>query len=55
VNADQQAEWDAVIDAEVAAAPPLRPEQIAALSALFDWQPALPAELLRPVRRGGAA
>lgn len=40
LTADEQAEWDAVIDAEVAAAPPLRPDQIAALSALFDWQPA---------------
>jgi hypothetical protein len=39
LTADEQAEWDAVIDAEVAAAPPLRPEQIATLSALFDCQP----------------
>jgi F0F1-type ATP synthase delta subunit len=34
----EQAEWDAVIDAEVAAAPPLSPEQIARLTALFDYQ-----------------
>lgn len=31
--------WEAIVDAEVAAAPPLRPEQIARLSALFDCQP----------------
>ena len=34
----EQAEWDAVVDAEVAAAPTLRPEQISRLSALFDYQ-----------------
>jgi hypothetical protein len=33
------AERDAYIDAVVEAAPPLRPEQVAKLSALFDWQP----------------
>jgi hypothetical protein len=37
MNAAKQAEYDALIDAEVEAAPPLRPEQIARLSALFDW------------------
>jgi hypothetical protein len=30
---------DAVIDAEVAAAPPLNADQIARLQALFDWEP----------------
>ena len=34
----EQAEWDERIDAEVAAAPPLRPDQIAKLSALFDYE-----------------
>jgi excisionase family DNA binding protein len=33
-------EWDTYIRKAVAAAPPLTPEQIAALSALTDWQPA---------------
>ena len=33
------AERDAYIDAVMAAAPPLRPDQIARLGALFDWQP----------------
>ena len=33
------AEYDAHIQAIVDAWPPLRPDQIAALSALFDWQP----------------
>jgi excisionase family DNA binding protein len=32
--------WDAYVRKVVAEAPPLRPEQIAALSALFDYQPA---------------
>ncbi len=36
----ERAAWDAYIRKVVAAAPPLRPEQVAALSALFDWQPA---------------
>jgi excisionase family DNA binding protein len=31
--------WDAYIRRVVAEAPPLRPEQIAALSALLDWEP----------------
>jgi excisionase family DNA binding protein len=35
----ERAAWDAYIRKVVAAAPPLRPEQVAALSALFDWQP----------------
>ena len=33
------AAWDAYVRKVVAAVPPLRPEQIAALSALFDWKP----------------
>ena len=37
MNAAEHAEWDACVDAEVKAAPPLRAEQIARLSALFDW------------------
>ncbi len=36
-TAAEQSEYDAVIDAEVDAAPLLRPEQVARLSALFDW------------------
>jgi hypothetical protein len=39
LTAAEQAEWDAVVDAEVAAAPALRPDQITRLSALFDYQP----------------
>jgi excisionase family DNA binding protein len=35
----ERADWDSYIRKLVANAPPLRPEQIAALSALFDWQP----------------
>ena len=31
--------WDAYVRKVVADAPPLRPEQIAALSALLDWEP----------------
>jgi excisionase family DNA binding protein len=38
-SAAERVEWDAYIKKVVADAPPLRPEQIAALSALFDWQP----------------
>ena len=38
-HAAERAEWDAYITKLAAEAPPLRPEQIAALSALFDWQP----------------
>ena len=37
--AAERAAWDAYVRKVVAAAPPLRPEQIAALSALFDWEP----------------
>ena len=37
MNAAEHAEYEALIDAEVEAAPPLRPEQIAILSTLFDW------------------
>ncbi len=36
---DERAAWDAYVRKAAAAAPPLRPEQIAALSALFDYQP----------------
>ncbi len=36
-TAAEQSEYEALIDAEVDAAPPLSPEQIARLSALFDW------------------
>jgi hypothetical protein len=36
VNTAEQAEYEAVIDAEVEAAPPLRPEQVAKLCVLFD-------------------
>lgn len=39
-SAAERTEWDAYIRKVVAAAPPLRPEQVAALSALFDYQPA---------------
>ena len=38
-SAAERAAWDAYIRKVAAAAPPLRPEQVAALSALFDWQP----------------
>ena len=38
-SAAERAAWDAYVRKVVAAAPPLTPEQIAALSALFDWQP----------------
>ncbi|VAZ88928.1 hypothetical protein [Mycobacterium pseudokansasii] len=38
-TASEQAEWDAVIAAEVAAAPPLRPDQLTRLAALFDCEP----------------
>jgi excisionase family DNA binding protein len=38
-SAGERAAWDAYIRKAAAAAPPLRPEQIVALSALFDWQP----------------
>jgi excisionase family DNA binding protein len=38
--AAERAAWDAYVRKVVAAAPPLRPEQIAALAALFDHQPA---------------
>ena len=38
-SVDERAAWDAYVRKVVAAAPPLRPEQIAALSALFDYQP----------------
>lgn len=37
-RAEERAAWDAHIQALVAAAPPLRPDQIAALSALLDYQ-----------------
>lgn len=35
----QQAEWDACVQADIDAMPPLRPEQISRLSALFDYPP----------------
>ena len=35
----ERTDWDAYIRKVVAEAPPLTPEQIAALSALFDWEP----------------
>ena len=38
-SVDERAAWDAYVRKVAAAAPPLRPEQIAALSALFDYQP----------------
>jgi excisionase family DNA binding protein len=38
-SAGERAAWDAYVRKAAAAAPPLRPEQIAALSALFDYQP----------------
>jgi excisionase family DNA binding protein len=37
--AAERAAWDAYVRRVVAAAPPLRSEQIAALSALLDWEP----------------
>ena len=37
--AAERAAWDRYVRKVVAAAPPLRPEQIAALSALLDWEP----------------
>jgi excisionase family DNA binding protein len=37
--AAERAAWDAYVRKVVANAPPLTPEQIAALSALFDWEP----------------
>lgn len=37
--AAERADWDAFIRKLVADAPPLRPEQIVALSALLDWHP----------------
>jgi excisionase family DNA binding protein len=38
-SAAERAAWDAYVRKVVANAPPLRPEQIAALSALLDWEP----------------
>jgi hypothetical protein len=37
--AAERHDWDRDIRKLVAAAPPLRPDQIAALTALFDWTP----------------
>ncbi|MBI3214738.1 MAG: helix-turn-helix domain-containing protein [Mycobacterium sp.] len=37
-SAVERAAWDAYIIELVAAAPPLRPDQISSLSALFDYQ-----------------
>jgi excisionase family DNA binding protein len=39
-SAGERAAWDVYVRKAAEAAPPLRPEQIAALSALFDWEPA---------------
>lgn len=36
---DEEAEWDAAVNAEVESWPQLRPEQISRLSALFDHGP----------------
>jgi excisionase family DNA binding protein len=36
----ERTDWDSYVRKVVAEAPPLTPEQIAALSALLDWQPA---------------
>ena len=38
-SAAERVTWDAYVRKVVAEAPPLRPEQIAALSALLDWEP----------------
>ena len=38
-SAAERTDWDAYVRKVVAEAPPLQPEQIAALSALFDWEP----------------
>lgn len=46
-SAAERADWDAYIVKLVAAAPPLRPDQIAALSSLLDYQV--------PASRDGAA
>ena len=37
--AAERTDWDSYVRAVVAEAPPFRPEQIAALSALLDWEP----------------
>ena len=34
----ERTDWDAYVRKVVAEAPPLRPEQVAALSALLDWE-----------------
>ncbi|MGV0781470.1 helix-turn-helix domain-containing protein [Mycolicibacterium sp. XJ775] len=34
----ERAAWDAYVRKVIAGAPPLRPEQIAGLSTLFDWE-----------------
>lgn len=38
-SAAERTSWDAYVRKVGANAPPLRPEQIAALSALLDWEP----------------
>jgi excisionase family DNA binding protein len=52
VQAAELADWDAYVRKLVDAAPPLTAEQIAALSALLDYQP---GEARDDADRGGAA